>query len=67
MTIVDPSVRSIGAKQIPPQPESRPVVLLVEDESSYVEALVVGLEREGFDLVVAQDGKIGRASCRERV
>ena len=57
MTIVDPSVRSTGAKQIPPQPESRPVVLLVEDESSYVEALVVGLEREGFDLVVAQDGK----------
>jgi two-component system, OmpR family, response regulator RegX3 len=37
--------------------EVRPVVLLVEDESSYVEALVIGLEREGFDLVVAQDGK----------
>ena len=57
MTIVDSSVKSIGVKQIPPQPEARPVVLLVEDESSYVEALVVGLEREGFDLVVAQDGK----------
>jgi two-component system response regulator RegX3 len=33
-----------------------PVVLLVEDEESYVEALQVGLKREGFRLEVARDG-----------
>lgn len=31
-------------------------VLVVEDESSYVEALKVGLAREGFRVVVATDG-----------
>lgn len=31
-------------------------VLVVEDESSYVEALMVGLTREGFRVVVATDG-----------
>ncbi|MHB1891109.1 MAG: response regulator transcription factor, partial [Acidimicrobiales bacterium] len=35
----------------------RPVtVLLAEDEESFVEALVVGLGREGFEVVVARDG-----------
>jgi len=33
-----------------------PTVLLVEDEDSFVEALTVGLNREGFRVVVAQDG-----------
>lgn len=31
-------------------------VLVVEDESSYVEALMIGLAREGFRVVVATDG-----------
>jgi len=31
-------------------------VLLVEDEDSFVEALTVGLRREGFDVSVATDG-----------
>lgn len=31
-------------------------VLLVEDEDSFVEALTVGLGREGFEVVVATDG-----------
>jgi two-component system response regulator RegX3 len=35
-------------------PEAR--VLVVEDEPSYVEALVTGLEREGFAVEVAGDG-----------
>ena len=35
----------------------RPRVLVVEDEESYVEALTVGLKREGFDVVVARDGR----------
>lgn len=35
---------------------SRPKVLVVEDEESFVEALEVGLARDGFDVVVARDG-----------
>jgi len=34
----------------------RPTVLVVEDEASYVEALTVGLSREGFIVEVAVDG-----------
>jgi two-component system response regulator RegX3 len=37
-------------------PVDRPTVLLVEDEESFVDALVVGLEREGFRVEVARDG-----------
>jgi two-component system response regulator RegX3 len=33
-----------------------PTVLVVEDESSFVEALIVGLTREGFRVEVASDG-----------
>src|SRR5712692_1294548 len=33
-----------------------PTVLVVEDEESFVEALVVGLKREGFLVKVARDG-----------
>jgi two-component system response regulator RegX3 len=35
---------------------SEGVVLVVEDESSFVEALTIGLRREGFEVVVAVDG-----------
>jgi two-component system response regulator RegX3 len=35
---------------------SNPVVLIVEDEESYIEALEVGLKREGFVTKVARDG-----------
>ena len=34
----------------------RSQVLLAEDEESFVDALVVGLEREGFAVTVARDG-----------
>lgn len=34
----------------------RPVVLVVDDEESYVEALQVGLAREGYRVEVARDG-----------
>jgi two-component system, OmpR family, response regulator RegX3 len=37
----------------------RPKVLVVEDEDSYVEALSIGLDREGFDVHVARDGRSG--------
>ena len=30
--------------------------MVVEDEKSFVEALKVGLDREGFDVKVAEDG-----------
>lgn len=33
-----------------------PTVLVVEDEASYVEALIIGLTREGFRVEVAVDG-----------
>ena len=35
---------------------SEAVILVVEDEASFVEALTIGLRREGFDVVVAVDG-----------
>ena len=35
---------------------TEPTVLVVEDEESFVEALVVGLKREGFNVEVARDG-----------
>ncbi len=35
---------------------TRPTVLVIEDEPSFAEALVVGLTREGFDVEVATDG-----------
>ena len=35
---------------------SRPTVLVVEDEASFVEALTIGLGRDGFDVYVATDG-----------
>jgi two-component system response regulator RegX3 len=35
---------------------AQPTVLVVEDEESFVEALVVGLKREGFNVAVARDG-----------
>jgi two-component system response regulator RegX3 len=31
-------------------------VLLVEDEESFIEALTIGLDREGFEVTVARDG-----------
>ncbi|HUY65506.1 MAG TPA: response regulator transcription factor [Acidimicrobiales bacterium] len=36
--------------------ESQTKVLLAEDDESFVDALVVGLTREGFDVTVARDG-----------
>jgi two-component system response regulator RegX3 len=41
-------------------------VLVVEDEESYVEALDIGLTREGFEVVVARDGIDALARFRER-
>ena len=35
---------------------SSPLILIVEDEESFVEALEIGLQREGFRTAVATDG-----------
>jgi len=37
-------------------PDDLPLVLIVEDEESFVEALTLGLQREGFRVRVATDG-----------
>jgi two-component system response regulator RegX3 len=39
-------------------------VLIAEDEDSFVEALVIGLEREGFAVTVARDGAEALATFR---
>ena len=36
--------------------ESHTKVLLAEDDESFIDALVIGLAREGFDVTVARDG-----------
>jgi two-component system response regulator RegX3 len=36
--------------------DKRIQILLVEDEESFVDALTIGLDREGFDVAVARDG-----------
>jgi two-component system, OmpR family, response regulator RegX3 len=38
-------------------PTARPRVLLVEDEESFIDALSIGLDREGFEVEVARDGQ----------
>ena len=37
--------------------ESRVSVLVVEDEESFIDALTIGLNREGFDVTIARDGQ----------
>ncbi|MGH3731880.1 MAG: winged helix-turn-helix domain-containing protein [Acidimicrobiales bacterium] len=40
-------------------PEERIKILIVEDEESFIDALTVGLQREGFDVAIARDGQQG--------
>src|SRR3984957_20530671 len=57
---------SRGATTIVAEPADQPTqVLIAEDEESFVEALVIGLEREGFAVTVARDGAEAPASFRE--
>jgi two-component system response regulator RegX3 len=39
--------------------EHRANVLIVEDEESFIDALTIGLNREGFDVGIARDGQEG--------
>ncbi|MGC2485215.1 MAG: response regulator transcription factor [Acidimicrobiales bacterium] len=42
-----------------PNREDRIKILIVEDEASFIDALTVGLEREGFEVAIARDGQQG--------
>jgi two-component system response regulator RegX3 len=42
-----------------PNREDRVKILVVEDEASFIDALTVGLEREGFEVAIARDGQQG--------
>ncbi len=44
---------------------SKPRILVVEDEESFVEALQIGLTREGFEVHVATDGVMAMERFRE--
>ena len=44
---------------------AKPTILVVEDEPSFVEALEIGLRREGFDVEVATDGITALERFRE--
>ena len=46
------------AKKQQKKTKQEPVVkvLVVEDEESFIEALTIGLQREGFDVTIARDG-----------
>jgi two-component system, OmpR family, response regulator RegX3 len=37
--------------------DQRVSVLIVEDEESFIDALTIGLDREGFDVTIARDGQ----------
>jgi two-component system response regulator RegX3 len=40
-------------------PDQRIRILVVEDEESFIDALHIGLTREGFDVTIARDGQEG--------
>src|SRR5664280_1347736 len=45
----------MSKKHVEPEP-TQTKVLLAEDDESFIDALVIGLAREGFDVTVARDG-----------
>ncbi len=52
----DKASRAERPAESPPSDQSQTKVLLAEDDESFVDALVIGLAREGFDVTVARDG-----------
>jgi two-component system, OmpR family, response regulator RegX3 len=52
----DPPVTRHRRRDAPDSDGRRVTVLLAEDEESFVDALVIGLSREGFDMTIARDG-----------
>jgi two-component system response regulator RegX3 len=47
---------TVESRESPPPRDSRPLVLVVDDEESYRQALASGLAREGFAVELAADG-----------
>ena len=45
--------------------ERRTRVLVVEDEESFIDALTIGLDREGFDATIARDGQEALSTFEE--
>ena len=48
----------------PTRGRAHELVLVVDDEESYRDALSIGLSQEGFDVVCAADGAEARAAVR---
>ena len=61
---MDPMSATVPIAPLHTQERSHELVLVVDDEQSYREALTIGLTEEGFDVVVAADGAEARASVR---
>ncbi len=49
-----------------PGPRSHELVLVVDDEQSYRDALSIGLSEEGFEVIVAADGAEAREAVRRQ-
>lgn len=47
-------------------PTSKRCVLIVEDDRKTAATVKLYLEHEGFEAVVAHDGRVGLAAARER-
>jgi two-component system, OmpR family, response regulator RegX3 len=47
---------TVESRESPPPRDNRPLVLVVDDEESYRQALASGLSREGFAVELAADG-----------
>jgi two-component system response regulator RegX3 len=61
----DTAVSTTVPALVPTTEERRhELVLVVDDEESYRDALTVGLSQEGFDVIVAADGAEARAAVR---
>ena len=45
-------------------PEERPIILIIEDDRSIIDAIRVGMEPEGFRIEIALDGPMGLAKTR---
>ncbi len=52
----DRAEKSEAGDDTTPEDQTQTKVLLAEDDESFVDALVIGLSREGFDVTVARDG-----------
>ena len=55
--VLELPMNPVVGKKSNTEPTKRMHVLVVEDEESFVDALSIGLDREGFDVSVARDGQ----------